>query len=314
MPTRKVLKRAVVSVVSTVLFYGLTEASLFALDYRYPPKDEPISIWNRKEDRALRLGRGLHASAPRQLWVPRPGAAVPWGEGEKINSAGYRGPLLPEAKSPGKLRIATLGDSSTFGHSVPYASTYSSQLEQILRERGIDCEVINAGVVGFSVRQGLERYRDLVRRYKPDIVIEAFGAVNDHHQAHMGMTDKQKITAGLVAAGFWTEIGLRLRNDFRTVHLVANGVDWVLGVTADDRHKSFIVVRREARQRGYMGQLGWRGTRRVSLEDFDLAMTELMAEVEADGGRLVMLSMPRSVQGRTGESPSWSSTPSTSRL
>jgi hypothetical protein len=124
-------------------------------------------------------------------------------------------------------------------------------------------------------------------------VIEAFGAVNDHHQAHMEVTDKQKIIAGMKAAGFWTEIGLRLRNDMRTVHFVARCLDWAQGVTPDERNQSFQVVRRLEAQRDYMGQVDWRGTRRVPLEDFDLAMTELAAEVEADGAKLLMLSMPR---------------------
>jgi len=293
MVLRKVLERAAICTASLVLFYGPTEAGLRAANYWYPPKDEPIAIWNRVEDRDLRLGRGLHTSVPRQLWVPRPGAVVEWGDGETINSAGYRGPLVPLEKRPGVLRIATLGDSSTFGHSVPYASTYSAQLEGLLRERGVDCEVIDAGVIGFTVRQGLERYRTFLRQYRPDIVIEAFGAVNDHHQAHMAVTDHQKIMADMQAAGFWSEIGLRLRNDLRTVHLVARWVDWAQGVTADDRRQSFEVVRRLEAQRSYMGQVDWRGTRRVPLEDFDLAMTELATEVEADGAELLMLSMPR---------------------
>ena len=293
MAQKKVLKRAAISALGTAVFLVLAEFALRASDFRYPPEFEPIAIWNRVEDRDLRLGRGLHASATRQLWAPRPGAEVPWGKDETINSAGYRGPLVGVEKRPGVLRIATLGDSSTFGHSVPYGSTYSAQLEGLLRARGVDCEVIDAGVIGFTLRQGLERYRVFVRQYRPNIVIEAFGAVNDHHQAHMGVTDKKKIENNMQAAGFLSELGLRMRTDLRTVHLLWSWIDRARGVTADDRHQSFKVVRRLETQRKYMGQADWRGTRRVPLEDFDLAMAELKAEVEADGAKLLMLSMPR---------------------
>jgi lysophospholipase L1-like esterase len=290
---RTVLKRAALAVASVVVFFGLLELGLRAAGFWYPPEDEPIAIWNRLEDQDMRMGRGMHASVPRQLWVPRPGSDVPWGKAETINAAGYRGPLRPLEKRPGCVRIVTLGDSSTFGHSVPYEGTYSAQLETLLREHGLDVEVIDFGVVGYTIRQGLERYKAVARAWHPDFVVAAFGAVNEHLQAPLDVVDADKIEAGMELGGFWAGLGLVLRKESRVVHLLCRCVDALRGVTEDDRHKAFMKVRKHENQRAYMGAVEWRGTRRVSLEDFERALVELEAAALADGARLVLLSMPR---------------------
>jgi lysophospholipase L1-like esterase len=291
--SRTVLKRAALALGSVLVFFGLLELGLRAVGFWYPPEDEPIAIWNRVEDQDMRMGRGMHASVPRQLWAPRPGSDVPWGKGEKINAAGYRGPLRPPEKRPGCVRIVTLGDSSTFGHSVPYEGTYSAQLEVLLRERGLDVEVIDFGVVGYTIRQGLERYKALARAYHPDFVVAAFGAVNEHIQAPLDVIDADKIEAGMELGGFFYGLGLVLRKESRVVHLLCRCTDALRGVTKEDRHKAFLRVRKHENQSKYMGVVEWRGTRRVSLADFERALVALEEAALADGARLVLLSMPR---------------------
>ena len=295
MAVKTVLKRAALSLGSLLVFLVLLEVGLRIGGYWYPPKDEPIAIWNRIEDRDMRLGRGLHRTTPRQLWTPKPGALVPWGqeEDERVNAAGWRGPLVAEEKPPGVVRIATLGDSSTFGHSVPYRATYSAQLEALLREQGVNVEVIDAGVVGYTILQGIERYRALVRRYHPDIVIEAFGAVNEHHQADLNHTDREKIDKAMTAGGVCYQIAWWLRNESRAMHLAARVADALTGVTHEDRIHPFEKVRKIENQRLYAGSVEWRGVRRVPLEEFEAALLTLRDEVEGDGARLVLVSMPR---------------------
>lgn len=285
-----VVKRLALALASLVLFFGAAELLLWWSGFWYPPV-EPIQVWNRVEDKDMRLGRSMHEYTGRQLWRPRAGAEIPWGG--SVNRDGYRGPALQREKTPGVLRIATLGDSSTFGHSVEYQDTYSAQLEKLLDLAGYECEVLDAGVVGFTIRQGLERYDELVRPYRPDIVIEAFGAVNDHLMAIGSVPDKEKIALGLGIGGFWTQIGMTLRQESRVVQFAAKRVDAAKGITSNDRDREFRKQLAESQLERTVGELDWPGKRRVPLEDFEECLLELQRRVEADGGRLILLSMPR---------------------
>ncbi len=59
---------------------------------------------------------------------------------------GFRHADVAEAKAPGALRGFVLGDSQTFGAGVDPGEDYPSVAEATLRSRGLDVEVINAGV------------------------------------------------------------------------------------------------------------------------------------------------------------------------
>lgn len=287
---RPPLKRLAIALVSVAVFFGAAELVLRWSGFWYPPV-ESIQVWNRQEDKEMRLGRSLHENTGRQMWRPRAGADVPWGG--TVNEAGYRGPLLTKEKPPGVVRIATLGDSSTFGHSVEYEQSYSAQLEKLIDAAGYDCEVLDAGVVGFTIRQGIERYDQLVREYRPDFVIEAFGAVNDHLPAIQSVPDKDKIAMNLGVGGFWTQLGMSLRQDSRVVQFVFKRVDLARGVTSDVRDREFKKQKREAELESSVGTVDWAGKRRVPLDDFEACLLDLQKRVEADGARLILLSMPR---------------------
>lgn len=293
-PMRKLSLRLLLSVSIVCALLGGLEWYLNLTGFTYPPI-EPIQIWNRLEDRAMRLGNSMHVESPRQLWAPDPGSVVPaeWADDERINDAGYRGPLRSREKKPGVLRIATLGDSSTFGHSVDYGATYSAQLEALLRKRGIEAEVINGGVVGFTIRQGLERYREVIRPYKPDVVIEAFGAVNDHLQALQSIPDEEKIRMHVQLGGTMTQLRIWMRKELRICHWLAKWGERERPEVLKQRNAAFLQERKEYEQSKDMGSADWEGVRRVPLEDFERCILELRREVEADGGALVLLSMPR---------------------
>lgn len=67
------------------------------------------------------------------------------------NSIGLRGPELREPKSG--RRILCLGDSVCFGFGLEEPQTIPRRLEATLKERGVDAEVLNAGVVAYNTRQ-----------------------------------------------------------------------------------------------------------------------------------------------------------------
>lgn len=298
---RRTLLRLLLASASPLVAFGLLELGLRLGGFRYPPADEPITIWNRVEDRELRLGIGLHQSDERLLWRPRPGATTPWG-GDRINAEGFRGPSLAVARTPGVVRVAALGDSTTFGHGVDVDSTFCAQIVDHYAQSGVRVEVLNAGVVGYTVLQGLERYRRDVRPYRPDVVIAAFGAVNEQIPGQNGLGDDERIEGAIVRGQGWsTQLAWWWRSEVRIAHLLAWARERGDEALLEDR-KADLQARREWNQAiADSGAPDWPGTRRVGLERYVDALGILAEEVAADGARLVVVSMPRkrSVEKRT---------------
>lgn len=80
------------------------------------------------------------------------------------NSLGLRSPEPTTA--PNVWRILSLGDSSTFGHGVADHETYTAQLAA---RSGADVQ--NAGAPGYTCAQSLDRYKELVERLQPHILL-----------------------------------------------------------------------------------------------------------------------------------------------
>lgn len=78
-----------------------------------------------------------------------------------INALGARGPReYAREPAPNTRRIATFGDSFTFGDEVPVEATF----QWILEQREKDTEVLNFGVSGYGTDQALLRFRALGRQ------------------------------------------------------------------------------------------------------------------------------------------------------
>ena len=91
------------------------------------------------------------------------------------NSQGFRNfEDFAYEKPLGKLRVLSLGDSHTQGYEVRQEHTYSAVLERYLRRNGIDAEVINGGVSGFSTAEALVLLENEGVKYEPDIVVLGF--------------------------------------------------------------------------------------------------------------------------------------------
>ena len=117
----------------------------------------------------------------------RPGAEGWWQrEGEtyvKINTAGLRDREHTQAKPPGTLRVAVLGDSFAEALQVPMEAAFWAVAEQRLQGcaavGGRRVEVINFGVSGFSTARELITLRRRVWQYSPDIVVLLVTTSND---------------------------------------------------------------------------------------------------------------------------------------
>ncbi len=82
----------------------------------------------------------------------------------------FRG-KAPSSDKKNGIRIICLGGSTTFGHEVKADQAWPAATERVLKAKGIEAEVINAGVQGYGSRQLLLRYRRDIAALKPDYVI-----------------------------------------------------------------------------------------------------------------------------------------------
>ena len=276
---------------SVVVFAGAAaalELGLRVAGYERP-EPPPIVVMNPWDDAEMKSGESAFRFDDELLWDLKPGAPIrpPLGppdaeadgrEVEVVNAAGFRGPELPLEPEPGRLRIATLGDSSTFGYGVAYEETYGERLVDLLGERGVEAEVLDGGVVGYTALQGLVRYRRDVRKYRPDVVIAAFGAINDALFDPLNDIDKMALESR--RKGFLSWLGERSRT-----------MQWLSELGAGTR-----APRRSERGPSDppVSPAMPEGTvPRVSLEAFEESLLELARLVHEDGARFVVISMPR---------------------
>jgi len=105
---------------------------------------------------------------------------------EHINSLGFRdrdwapprrGPDGAWEKDPSLFRVAVLGNSMTFGTSVPIEQVYSRDLEDLLnaelKRRGDKRNALsmNFAVQGYCLEQSARVYEDVVRPWRPDLLV-----------------------------------------------------------------------------------------------------------------------------------------------
>ena len=59
---------------------------------------------------------------------------------------------------PGRSAIVAFGDSNTYGYGAPRNGTWPAQIENLLRARGYDVTIVNAGVSGDTTIDALRRF------------------------------------------------------------------------------------------------------------------------------------------------------------
>jgi hypothetical protein len=98
-----------------------------------------------------------------------------YGAGLRGNRLGYPGLDWPVEKSPGRCRIAALGDSFSVGPAVAYDANYLTVLEQSLG----NVELLNFGVAGTGPREYALILRQDVWGFQPDCVLLSIFVGND---------------------------------------------------------------------------------------------------------------------------------------
>jgi lysophospholipase L1-like esterase len=279
----------------------LLEIGLRLGGFSRPPLAVPIVVWSTEQDRQFHKTGGLHRVDLDTLWAPRAGQRIGPRDDEAINALGYRGPLLPVERTPGTLRVALVGESNVFGMYLPWAETMAPRLQALLAADGRPVEVLNAGVIGFDVCQGLERYRTLVRPHRPDVVFACFGMLNEYAPCYDLPANEKLATAHALKAGWsswggtWYGLVTRVRT-LQLLHWLASGGGGAGTAEGSPESTAAVLAERQAlleEPMGVVGRIEWPGVRRVSLEEFDAALTALARETRADGARLILGSLPR---------------------
>lgn len=266
----------------------MCEWALRAVDFEHPRGTDRHVVWSVERDAAIRRKASLYRFDPACLWSPRPGAELPWTDGARINPDGFRGPQLPIERTPGVVRIATMGGAATLGVGVRWEDTYGARLVQILGEQGVRAETLCAGAEDFTVVQGLERWRHTVRVWRPHIVILTFLGARDLTQAPGGRSDAERIELLRRDGAIRETRGLR--DDLRLLHLASWLRDMSSGVAWQERDLGYI----EMRLASGAHALDWPGQRRVPYDDYIQALAALLREIREDGGVPILLSVPRS--------------------
>ena len=108
-------------------------------------------------------------------WVQKPNLDIiektdhGWMVHFQTNEDGLAPPTASKTKVAGKKRIMIFGDSTVTGRAVPQDQTVTACLNQLLEKQGLNAEVINCGVEGYSTDQVLLRLEQLVPIYRPDL-------------------------------------------------------------------------------------------------------------------------------------------------
>lgn len=166
---RNVLAKAALLVVALAAALGVGEAALRIAGYEYQPLQ--IAAGGNGDARVYHLFDDENfVYDPLLIWRPKAGYGV-------FNSRGFRGPEVGPRNH--KVRIATVGDSNTLGWAEADGANWPADLERLISRSGLDVEVINAGVWGYSSHQGVPRTREALE-LDPEIVLISFGS-NDAH-------------------------------------------------------------------------------------------------------------------------------------
>lgn len=236
-----------------------------------PPPSKTLEVWHTNAARQLDEAGGAFEPHDEWIWGPRPGALY---QGESINEEGYRGPVLPFERSE-LPRIVTLGDSSTFGFAVKDEECFTRRLEHEFAAMGRPVETLNLGCVGHSAVQALRIYLGKARDYRPDLVIVAVGAVNEHFLVPPDESDLSKVRALKERGGKMLRWARRF-SSVRWIEARVRGRD-ADGPTPTDA-TPLVSVKNAAR---------------VSVPEFVSALDQLADSVLADGAALLVVIPPK---------------------
>ena len=94
-------------------------------------------------------------------------------------------------KTKGVTRIAFSGDSFTYGYGVAEKNTFPELIEKkinALNQKKVEC--LNFGLSGANLYEELERLKNLIVKYSPDIIVHGFVLNDFSHQEQLKLNEK----------------------------------------------------------------------------------------------------------------------------
>ncbi len=137
-----------------------------------------------------------NASTGRRL---KPGAAMRGSDRAlTINQLGFRGPEIVVPKPPRAIRIAALGDSTTFGlEASDDASVWVERMATELNARSGESrfDAINGGVPGYTLADSIKLLEDRIAVLGPDVIVVDQVATDIAAHARRQFGEKAKSSA-----------------------------------------------------------------------------------------------------------------------
>lgn len=237
---------------------------LFGFSYEPPP--------------AIIADADIHRANPYWFWEPRPGVEIEQCPGDPVNEDGFRGPRVGTEPTVGLLRIAVLGDSSTFGTRLCSWDTFPALLAGELP----GTEVLNFGVIGFSAFQGARLFERRVLDYRPALVILAFGAFNEGRPTLRYDVDERYAISSRTSVR-----AIRLRESLHPLRIVQALERLVDGPRDFEREARDLADLKSA----VSGTPGYK--RNQTLASFERSIGEIVSGARARGAEVVLVVPPR---------------------
>ncbi|MFO0946138.1 MAG: SGNH/GDSL hydrolase family protein [Planctomycetota bacterium] len=171
------------------LAVGSVVLSLLAIELAF-------RVWVQPQETLLvkdpLVGQRYRSGYQARYYVDESGRAIDL----RFNQDGFRGPDRPREKSPDVSRVAILGDSFIAGIAVDESETLVSRLGRALQdvESARRWECFNFGVSGNGTGQSLLTWRNIAKRYAPDVVILCFYNGNDLADNHPSISSAHRPT------------------------------------------------------------------------------------------------------------------------
>ncbi len=196
---------------------------------------------------------------PELLWRVRPGSY------EVESPTGMRGWVPRGSAGEHRFRIACVGDSSTFGLWSRYEDTWGVRVERALQDLWPDrcVESVLCAAPGYSSFQSVALWRAEAAPLEPAITVAYLGGWNDFQNA-IGAPDAERAAR---------------QSSSRLVELGRRWLDSRSSLSQEDYAAAF---RRGESPAGV----------RVPLAEFEGNLTDLVADVRAAGGALVLVVPP----------------------
>jgi lysophospholipase L1-like esterase len=168
-------KQTVFSIIIVSLFFAATEIGIRTWTFFFRTPYERYNFTTGRPELVPNIARSFRN-----------------GNEFRINSKGFVGPEFDTRPSPGVYRIIAVGDSCTFTTGV-WNVAYPALLESLLNSTAQSrrYEVINAGIEGYNSDFALDRIKNEIIGYRPNLVTIYVGwndlmKVNPDHSAATG--------------------------------------------------------------------------------------------------------------------------------